>query len=86
MLAGIEHFGLIDRYEGILVLDAESRLMPNAMAHYERELKPGVAAVIGHLRVLGFQKGPIAAWRRYLYFYLTAVYMRGAVAYGGGFR
>jgi poly-beta-1,6-N-acetyl-D-glucosamine synthase len=85
VLAGIERFGLIDKYDGVLVLDADSRLMPAAIAHYEKELKPGVAAVIGHLRVLGFQKGPIAAWRRHLYFYMTAVYMRGAVAYGGGF-
>jgi poly-beta-1,6-N-acetyl-D-glucosamine synthase len=85
VLAGIECFDLLDRYEGVLVLDADSRLKSTAIAHYEKELKPGVAAVIGHLRVLGFQKGPIAAWRRHLYFYMTAVYMRGAVAYGGGF-
>ena len=85
MLAGIERFDLLDWYEGVLVLDADSRLMPGAMGRYEKELEPGVAAVIGHLRVLGFQKGPIAAWRRHLYFYMTGVYMRGAVAYGGGF-
>lgn len=84
MLAGIECFDLLDRYEGVLVLDADSRLMPRAIGHYEKELKPGVVAVIGHLRVLRFQKGSIAAWRRYLYFYMTAIYMRGAVFYGGG--
>jgi poly-beta-1,6-N-acetyl-D-glucosamine synthase len=85
VLAGIERFGLLDGYEGVLVLDADSRLTRTAMEHYERELEPGVAAVIGYLEVLAFQKGPIAAWRRCQYFYLTSVYMRGAVAYGGGF-
>ncbi len=84
VLAGMEHFDLIDRYEGVLVLDADSRLMASAMARYEAELGEGVAAVVGHMRVLGFQRGPIAAWRRHLYFYMTAVYLRGAVAYGGG--
>jgi biofilm PGA synthesis N-glycosyltransferase PgaC len=84
VLAGIERFGLLVNYEGILVLDADSRLMPGAMARYEEELEEGVAAVIGHLKVLGFQKGAIAAWRRHLYFYMTAIYLRGAVAYGGG--
>jgi biofilm PGA synthesis N-glycosyltransferase PgaC len=85
VLAGIEHFGLLDRYEGVLVLDADSRLMPGAMSCYEEELGGNVAAVIGNLRVLGFQKGAIAAWRRHLYFYMTSVYLKGAVAYGGGF-
>ena len=85
VLAGMEHFGLIERYAGILVLDADSRLMPGAIACYQDELGEGVAAVIGHLRVLGFQKGAIAAWRRHLYFYMTSVYLKGAVAYGGGF-
>jgi poly-beta-1,6-N-acetyl-D-glucosamine synthase len=84
VLAGIERFGLLDRYEGVLVLDADSRLAPGAMARYEESLGPGVAAVIGHLSVLPFQRGPIPAWRRHQYFYMTAVYLRGAVAYGGG--
>lgn len=85
VLAGIEGFGLLDRYDGVLVLDADSRVKRLAMVHYEREFKRDVAAVIGHLRVLGFQAGPIAAWRRHLYFYMTTIYLRGAVAYGGGF-
>ena len=84
VLAGMERFDLLERYEGVLVLDADSRLMPNSIVRYEEQLGEGVAAVIGHLRVLGFQKGPIAAWRRHLYFYMTAIYMRGAVFYGGG--
>ncbi len=85
VLAGIERFDLLDRYEGVLVLDADSRLMSAAMAHYEGELEEGVAAVIGHLSVLDFQEGPFAAWRRCQYLYMTAVYLRGSVAYGGGF-
>jgi len=84
VMAGIEHFELLKRYEGVLVLDADSRLKRLAITHYERALEEGVAAVIGHLRVLSFQRGPIAAWRRHLYFYMTAIYLRGTVAYGGG--
>lgn len=84
VMAGIERFGLLDRYEGVLVLDADSRLMPGSMLRYEENLKESVAAVIGHLRVLEFQKGPIAAWRRHQYFYQVAVYLRGEVTFGGG--
>ena len=84
MRAGFKYIDLLDRYEDVLVLVSNSLLMPNSIAHYEEELGEDVAAVIGHLRVLDIQKGPIAAWRRHLYFYMTAIYMRGAVFYGGG--
>ena len=86
VMAGIERFGLLDNYKGVLVLDADSRLMPGAMVCYEGELAEGVAAVIGHLRVLSFQKAAIAGWRRHLYFYMTSGYLMGATGYGGGFR
>jgi cellulose synthase/poly-beta-1,6-N-acetylglucosamine synthase-like glycosyltransferase len=84
VLSGMERFELLGRYEGVLVLDADSRLMPDAIVCYEEQLGHGVAAVIGQLRVLDFPKGPIAAWKRHLYFYMTAIYMRGAVFYRGG--
>jgi biofilm PGA synthesis N-glycosyltransferase PgaC len=84
VMAGVEHFFLLDRYEGVLVLDADSQLMPGSMSRYDDELKEGIAAVIGSLRVLEYQKGPIAAWRRHQYFYQVAVYLRGQAAFGGG--
>ena len=85
MRAGLEHFDLLRRYDGVLVVDADSLLMPGSMRTYREHLTEGVAAVIGHLRVLKAQRGPIAAWRRHQYFWMTNVYLNGAAAYGGGF-
>src|SRR3712207_4542702 len=59
VMAGIDHLGLLDRYEGILVLDADSRLRRTSIARYEEKIKEGVAAVIGHLKGLKVQRGPI---------------------------
>lgn len=84
VIAGVDHFDLTNRYDAILVMDADSLISPGALDLYDELLEPGVAAVIGHMRVLGSQRGPIAAWRRHQYFYMPAVYLRGAEACGGG--
>jgi poly-beta-1,6-N-acetyl-D-glucosamine synthase len=45
----IDHFALTERYDGIFLLDADTWLSPGHVARIERELKPGVACVVGRI-------------------------------------
>ncbi len=83
--AGVEYFGLCEKYDAVLVVDADSLLLPGALHHYREHFAPETAAVIGRLKVLSNQHGLFAAWRRHQYFWMNAVYLRGAAAYGSGF-
>lgn len=47
--ATIDHFDLTKRYEGIFILDADTWLSPGHISALERELKPGVAFVVGRI-------------------------------------
>ena len=83
--AGVDYFGLCEGYDAVLVVDADSHLLPGALCHYREHFAPETAAVIGRLKVLSNQRGLIAAWRRHQYFWMNVVYLRGAAAYGSGF-
>jgi len=83
--AGVKHFALCERYDAVLVVDADSLLLPGVLDHYRDHFAPETAAVIGRPKVLSDQRGLIAAWRRHQYFWLNTVYLQGAAAYGGGF-
>lgn len=45
----IDHFKLVERYDGIFLLDADTWLTPGHIAALEPELKPGVAFVLGRI-------------------------------------
>ena len=83
--AGLERFQLATRYRAVLVVDADSLLSEGALAYYRERLKPGVAAVVGRLRVLDHQGGPIAAWRRHQYLVMARIYLAAAAYLRGAF-
>jgi cellulose synthase/poly-beta-1,6-N-acetylglucosamine synthase-like glycosyltransferase len=85
VMKAIRHFGLLERYDGVFMADADSLILPGALAEYSRMLTDGVAAVIGHVKVLREQNNLFASWRRYQYFWGFNLNVRAASFYGGCF-
>jgi cellulose synthase/poly-beta-1,6-N-acetylglucosamine synthase-like glycosyltransferase len=85
VMKAIRHFGLLERYDGVFMADADSLILPGALAEYSRLLTDGVAAVIGHMKVLREQNNLFASWRRYQYFWGFNLNVRAASFYGGCF-
>ncbi len=86
LLEAIERFGLLDRYDGIFMSDADSLIMPGSIEAFSKALQPGVAAVLGHIRVIGEQNHLIGSWRRYQYFWAYNLVTRAAAVYRGCFQ
>ncbi len=86
LLEAMRHFGLLDRYDGIFMADADSLIMPGSMEQYRASLESDVGAVIGHMLVLEEQSNLYACWRRYQYFWGFNLIVRAASVYRGCFQ
>lgn len=85
LMKALEHFGILDRYHGVLFLDADSLILAGTMGAYRRALRRRVAGVIGHMKVLSTQDNIFASWRRFQYFWGFNFNVRAADFYGGCF-
>jgi biofilm PGA synthesis N-glycosyltransferase PgaC len=85
VMKAIRHFGLLERYDGVFMADADTLILPGALAEYSRLLTDEVAAVFGHVKVLKEQNNLFASWRRYQYFWGFNINVRAASFYGGCF-
>ena len=85
VIKAIRQFGLLERYDGVFMMDADTLILPGTLTEYSRLLTEGVAAVFGHVKVLREQNNLFASWRRYQYFWGFNFNVRATSFYGGGF-
>jgi hypothetical protein len=52
LMKATRHFGLLERYDAVFMADADTLILPGALAEYSRLLTEGVAAVFGQVKVL----------------------------------
>lgn len=71
----IEHYDILNRYDGFMILDADTLLAPGAMHAFTAELGPGVAGVVG--RIESGNHGVISAWRGVQHYMTAKIYRRG---------
>lgn len=71
--ATIDHFDLTGRYAGIFILDADTWLSPGHIAALERELKSGVAFVVGRIESMREPGNFWAAYRGFVMWLYNAI-------------
>jgi cellulose synthase/poly-beta-1,6-N-acetylglucosamine synthase-like glycosyltransferase len=74
----IEHYDLLNIYDALIMLDADTIMAPGAIAAFEEALKPGVAGVTGNIQC---QPGNFfARWRAIQYLNMRVFYRDGMAA------
>jgi len=74
----MEHYDLLNEYDALIMLDADTIMAPGAIAAFEEALVPGVAGVTGNIQCL--PGNFFASWRAISYLNMRLFYRDGMAA------